>query len=245
VVKEGPGRVAVIIPARNEELSIGPVVAEVRRLHPDFEVVVIDDASTDSTCDVALRAGATVLGAPIGLGYGGAVHVGMKFAYARDFDLVVLMDADGQHDPAYIGTLLEGAQKYDMVIGSRFMGVEAYDIPLIRRIGMRVFSGIASSITGQRISDTSSGFQALKRDVFGLFALGSYPVDFPDADTIIWVARHGFKVGEVAVKMHARTVGTSMISGLGASMKYALKMPLSILVTLLRIPSSQREGEAP
>jgi glycosyltransferase involved in cell wall biosynthesis len=245
VVKEGPGRVAVVIPARNEELSIGPVVAEVRRLHPDFEVLVIDDASTDSTCDAALDAGATVLSAPIGLGYGGAVHAGMKFAYARDYDLVVLMDADGQHDPAYIGTLLEGARHYDMVIGSRFMGVEAYDIPVIRRLGMRVFSGIASGITGQRISDTSSGFQALRRNVFGLFAKGAYPVDFPDADTIIWVARHGFRVGEVAVKMHARTVGTSMISGLGASLKYALKMPLSILVTLLRIPSSHREGEAP
>jgi len=245
LTEEIQDRVAVIIPARNEELSIGPVVAGVKRLHEGFEVVVIDDSSTDSTSDVALKAGATVLTAPIGLGYGGAVHAGMKFAYGRGYDLVILMDADGQHDPAYIGTLLEGARRYDMVIGSRFMGVEAYDIPLIRRLGMRVFSAIASGITGQKISDTSSGFQALRRDVLGLFAMGSYPVDFPDADTIIWVARHGFKVGEVAVKMHARTAGTSMISGLGASLKYALKMPLSILVTLLRIPSSQREGEAP
>ena len=245
MVKGDLGKVAVIIPARNEELSIGPVVKEVKRLHPDLEVVVIDDVSTDSTCDVALDAGATVLSAPIGLGYGGAVHAGMKFAYGRDYDLVILMDADGQHDPAYIDTLLEGAARYDMVIGSRFLGVESYNIPVIRRIGMRLFSGIASSITGQRITDTSSGFQALKRDVFGLFALGSYPVDFPDADTIIWVARHGFRVGEVAVKMHARTMGDSMISGVGASLKYALKMPLSILVTLLRIPSSHREGEAP
>jgi len=245
VGERGPGRVAVIIPARNEELSIGPVVAEVRRLHPEFEIIVIDDASTDSTSDVALDSGATVLSAPIGLGYGGAVHAGLKFAHGRDFDLVILMDADGQHDPAYIGTLIEGARKYDMVIGSRFMGVESYDIPVVRRLGMWVFSGIASGITGQRITDTSSGFQALRRNVLGLFALGSYPVDFPDADTIIWVARHGFRVGEVAVKMHARTAGTSMISGLGASLKYVLKMPLSILVTLLRIPSPQREEEAP
>jgi glycosyltransferase involved in cell wall biosynthesis len=245
VCEQRPDKVAVIIPARNEALSIGPVVAEVKRLHPGFEVVVIDDASTDNTSDVALEAGATVLSAPIGLGYGGAVHAGLKFAHGRSFDLVVLMDADGQHDPAYIGKLLEASREYDMVIGSRFMGVESYEIPTIRRIGMRVFSGIASGITGKRITDTSSGFQALRKNVFSLFALGSYPVDFPDADTIIWVARHGFRVGEVAVKMHARTAGTSMISGLGASLKYALKMPLSILVTLLRIPSSQREGEAP
>ncbi len=243
--EQAPGRVAVIIPAKNEQASIRSVLAEVKRLHPGFAIVVVDDASTDSTSDMALEAGSTVLRAPIGLGYGGAVHAGMKFAYDRGFDLVVLMDADGQHDPAYIRTLIEGTERYDMVIGSRFLGVEAYDIPFIRRLGMLVFSGLASAITGRKITDTSSGFQALRRDVFGLFARGAYPVDFPDADTIIWVARHGFRVGEVPVKMHARTAGTSMISGLGASLKYALKMPLSILVTLLRIPSSHREGESP
>jgi glycosyltransferase involved in cell wall biosynthesis len=245
LVAEGGRRVAVVIPARNEVESIGPVVAEVVRLHPGFDVVVIDDASTDGTAEAARKAGARILRAPISLGYGGAVQTGLKYAYRHGYDLVIMMDADGQHDPAYIGVLLEGVDEYDMVIGSRFRGVEAYRIPFVRRLGMKVFSRIASGITGRRITDTSSGFQALRRGVFGLFALGSYPVDFPDADTIIWVARHGFKVGEVAVKMHQRTAGTSMISGLGASLKYALKMPLSILVTLLRIPSSHREGESP
>jgi len=172
------------------------------------------------------------------------VQTGFMYAHQHDYDLVILMDADGQHDPDYIKVLLEGAKQYDMVIGSRFRGQAAYKIPFARYLGMKVFSRIASSITGQKITDTSSGFQALRRDVFSLFALGSYPVDFPDADTIIWVARHGLKVGEVAVKMHPRRVGTSMISGLGASLRYALKMPLSILVTLLRIPSSHREGRA-
>jgi hypothetical protein len=109
---------------------------------------------------------------------------------------------------------------------------------------MRVFSRIASAITGQAISDTSSGFQAVRSNVVALFALGAYPVDFPDADTLIWVARHGFRVGEVGVKMHPRTTGKSMISGLGASLKYVFKMPLSILVTLLRIPYSEK-GEGP
>jgi glycosyltransferase involved in cell wall biosynthesis len=238
-------RVAVVIPARNEARSIESVVMEVVRRHPRFDVIVIDDASTDGTSEAARKAGARVLRAPIGLGYGGAVQTGFKYAHRRDYDLVVLMDADGQHDPDYIKVLVEGARQYDMVIGSRFRGLAAYRIPFVRRLGMKVFSRITSSITGQKITDTSSGFQALRRDVFSLFALGSYPVDFPDADTIIWVARHGFKVTEVAVKMHPRRAGTSMISGLGASLRYALKMPLSILVTLLRIPSSHREGESP
>jgi glycosyltransferase involved in cell wall biosynthesis len=237
-------KVAVIIPARNEVHSIGPIIARVLRLHPDFDVVVIDDASTDATGEAARRAGARVLRAPIGLGYGGAVQTGFKYAYKRGYDLVILMDADGQHDPDYISTLFEASHTHDLVVGSRFRGVPSYRIPVVRRIGMKVFSAIASAITGQSITDTSSGFQALRRDVFTLFALGSYPVDFPDADTIIWVARHGFSVGEVAVKMHERVAGTSMISGLGSSLRYALKMPLSIIVTILRIPSSHKREDS-
>jgi glycosyltransferase involved in cell wall biosynthesis len=233
-------RVLVVIPARNEVGSIGSIISEVLRLHPGFEVLVIDDASTDRTGDVARRSGANVLRAPIRLGYGGAVQTGLKYAHKHNYDLAVLMDADGQHDPEYIGHLVEAARDFDMVIGSRFRGQTTYKIPLVRLAGMKVFSMIASAITGTKITDTSSGFQALRRNVFSLFALGSYPVDFPDADTIIWVARHGYRVGEIAVKMHPRTAGRSMISGLSSSLKYAFKMPLAIIVTILRIPSSQK-----
>lgn len=237
-------KVAVVIPARNEVHSIGSIVTKVASLHPGFDIVVIDDASTDGTGDAAKRSGAIVLRAPIRLGYGGAVQAGFKYAYSHTYDIVVLMDADGQHDPDYIGRLLEAAQEYDLVVGSRFMGEASYRIPMIRLVGMKIFSKVASLITRQSITDTSSGFQALRRNVFSLFALGSYPVDFPDADTIIHVARHGYRVGEVAVRMHPRATGKSMISGLGSSLTYALKMPLSIFVTLLRIPSSQKWGDA-
>jgi glycosyltransferase involved in cell wall biosynthesis len=228
------------MPARNEEASIVPLIKAVRRLYPDFDVVVIDDASTDDTATAARMAGARVLRAPISLGYGGAVQTGLKYAHRHKYDLVVLMDADGQHDPEYIENLIEASRDHDLVIGSRFKGVASYRIPFVRRLGMRVFSVIASAITGQRISDTSSGFQAVRSNVVALFALGAYPVDFPDADTVIWVARHGFRVGEVGVKMHPRTTGKSMISGLGTSLKYVFKMPLSILVTILRIPYPDR-----
>ena len=237
-------KTAVIIPARNEVHSIGSIVSKVASLHPGFDVIVIDDASTDRTGDVAKRSGAVVLKAPIRLGYGGAVQAGFKYAYNHSYDIVVLMDADGQHEPEHIGRLLEAARKYDLVIGSRFRGEASYSIPRIRLAGMRIFSRIASLIIGQRITDTSSGFQALRRNVFSLFALGSYPVDFPDADTIIHVARHGYRVGEVAVRMHPRVTGRSMISGIGSSLTYALKMPLSIFVTVLRIPSSKKWGDA-
>lgn len=239
-----PPRVVIVIPARNEEASIGPVLEKTSALYPGYDIVVIDDASDDATGRIARAAGARVLRAPINLGYGGAVHAGFKYAYAGDYDIVVLLDADGQHDPRYVADIVEATRDYDFVVGSRFRGEAHYDIPPIRMAGMRVFSAIASAITGQRITDTSSGFQALRRKVFAMFATTHYPVDFPDADTIIWIARHGFKVGEVPVEMHQRTAGTSMISGLASSLKYALKMPLAILVTLLRIPAPHREEDA-
>jgi glycosyltransferase involved in cell wall biosynthesis len=244
VPTEAPGRVLVVMPARNEAESIGRVIEEVRAAYPDLDVLVVDDASSDGTSEIARRTGARVLRAPINLGYGGAVQTGLKYAYGHSYDLVILMDADGQHDPACIGKLIEASKNHDLVIGSRFKGEASYKIPFVRRVGMKIFSSIASALTGQKIEDTSSGFQALRSNVVKLFALGAYPVDFPDADTIIWVARHGYRVGEVGVTMHARLAGESMISGIGASLRYALKMPLSILVTILRIPYAGRgEGQ--
>ena len=239
-----PQKIAIVIPARNEEACIGPVLETTAGLYPSYDIVVVDDASSDRTGEIARAAGATVLRAPVNLGYGGAVQAGFKYAHARGYDLVVLLDADGQHDPRYVADLVEAAREYDFVVGSRFRGEVHYAIPPVRRTGMRVFSAIASAITGQRITDTSSGFQALRKNVFGMFATTHYPVDFPDADTIIWIARHGFRVGEIPVEMHQRVAGTSMISGLASSLKYALKMPLAILVTLLRIPASRKEEEA-
>jgi glycosyltransferase involved in cell wall biosynthesis len=238
--ERGDRRIAVVIPARNESESIGAVVSGVVALHPAFDVIVIDDASADDTARVAGAAGARVLRAPIRLGYGGAVQTGFKYAQAARYDLVVLMDADGQHDPECIGRLVEASDRYDLVVGSRFLGHTTYRIPPLRLAGMKVFSLVASAITGRKLTDTSSGFQAITRRVFSLFAFGSYPVDFPDADTLIWVARHGFTIGEVPVVMHGRLRGKSMISGLASSLTYALKMPLAIIATILRIPTSDR-----
>ena len=238
------GKVLVVIPARNEAASIGPVVSRVASLHPEFDILVIDDASSDMTGEIARQAAARVLRAPINLGYGGAVQTGFKYACSHGYDLVVLMDADGQHDPGCIKDLVAAASGYDLVVGSRFRGKASYQISPVRLLGMKIFSAVASAITGQRLTDTSSGFQAMSRPVFSLLGLGSYPVDFPDADTLIWVSRHGFKVGEVGVVMHRRLAGKSMISGVSSSLKYVFKMPLAILVTILRIPSAVKGEDA-
>ncbi len=242
-MEDGSKRVVVVIPAHNESASIGNVITGIRGRHPDLDIVVVDDASDDDSGEIASRLGATVLRLPIRLGYGGAVQTGLKYAYRKAYDLVILMDADGQHDPESIKHLLEASKDYDLVIGSRFLGKACYRIPLVRKIGMKLFSSLTSLVVGRKITDTSSGFQAISRDVCRLFALGHYPVDFPDADMIIWVSRNGYRVGEVGVTMHRRKSGKSMISGISSSFKYAFKMPLAILVTILRVPGMPK-GES-
>ena len=228
-------RVLVVMPAHNEEESLGPTLVRVREALPHADVVVVNDYSTDRTSEVAWAHGAHVVELPCNLGYGGAVQTGFKFAIAGNYDIVLQIDADGQHDPAsakdLLGPVLRG--ETDVAIGSRFLGQAKYRIPGMRRLGMGVFGSIVSFVTRQRFSDPTSGYQALDRKVVEFFARDNYPSDFPDADTIILLALAGFRVREVPVTMEARTAGTSMHSNLKA-FYYVAKMLLSILMVLLR-----------
>jgi glycosyltransferase involved in cell wall biosynthesis len=164
------------------------------------------------------------------------VQTGFKYAVAHDYDAVIQMDADGQHDPASAASLLEPvlAGDADVVIGSRFLGRAEYKIPGLRRLGMNVFGSIVTFVTRRRFSDPTSGFQALGRPVLRFFARDNYPSDFPDADTIILLVLAGFRVREVPVVMRARIAGSSMHSNLRA-FYYVSKMMLSILMVLLRL----------
>jgi glycosyltransferase involved in cell wall biosynthesis len=228
-------RVLVVMPAHNEQDSLGATLARVRAALPAADVVVIDDFSTDRTGEVALAHGAHVVELPCNLGYGGAVQTGFKFAVARGYDVVLQIDADGQHDPGCARALLEPVLRgeVDVAMGSRFLGQARYEIPWVRRLGMRLFAAIVSLVTRQRFTDPTSGYQALGRRVVELFARDHYPTDFPDADTIILLALSGFRVREVPVTMEARIAGTSMHSSSQAPY-YVAKMLLSILMVLLR-----------
>jgi hypothetical protein len=228
-------RVLVVIPAHNEEESLGPTLTRLRAALPEADVVVVDDDSADRTSDVAREHGAHVVQLPCNLGYGGAVQTGFKFAIAGNYDVVLQIDADGQHDPdsarLLLAPVLQG--EADVTIGSRFLGEAKYRIPGMRRFGMRVFAGIVSYVTRQKFSDPTSGYQALGRRVVEFFARDNYPSDFPDADTIILLALAGFRVREVPVTMEARTAGTSMHSN-SRAFYYMAKMLLAILMVQLR-----------
>lgn len=226
-------RTLIIMPARNEAGAIGRVISRLRAIVPDADILVINDASTDETAQIACAAGATVLNLPINLGYGGAVQTGFKYAARKSYDAVVLMDADGQHDPESVPTLLTALKDADFVLGSRFLGECRYHISMPRRIGMWLFGTVVRWVTKLPITDPTSGFQALRREVVAFLADDHYPVDFPDADVLILLHRAGFRIKEVPVIMHERAYGESMHSHLKA-VYYVFKMSLSVLATLLR-----------
>lgn len=225
----------VIIPAYCEEANIARVVANIRAVSPVPDILVVDDGSSDRTRMVALECGVHVVSHPINMGYGTALQTGFKFAIQHGYDFVVQIDGDGQHDPAYIPKLLVPirAQSADIVLGSRFLDVESYQVPLARRVGQVLFGAIASGVLKQRISDPTTGYQALNSRVLRLFASDIYPVDYPDADVIIMVHRAGLRIDEIGVKMFPNAENKSMHSG-WKPFYYVFKMLLSILVTLLR-----------
>ena len=229
------GRVIAVVPAYNEEDSLGMTIGAIRDALPGVRVVVVSDCSTDKTSEVAALAGAEVVDLPCNLGYGGAVQAGFKYALAQGYDFIIQMDADGQHDPGSAAALLAPVVRgeADVAIGSRFTGRANYAIPLPRRLGMSLFGAIVTFVTRRRFSDPTSGFQAMNARVLRFFARDNYPSDFPDADTIILLVLAGFRVHEVPVVMQARIAGTSMHSNLKA-FYYVSKMMLSILMVLLR-----------
>jgi len=224
----------VIIPAYNEAGRIATTIAGIRKFG-NADIIVVDDGSDDSTASEARAAGARVIELPFNLGYGAALQTGFKYALNRGYEFAVQMDADGQHDPLSIEALTSPVLKdeVDVVIGSRFLDKGNYKAPFVRRMGMYFFGIITSVLTGRRITDPTSGFQALNKKVMEFYASDAYPADYPDADVIIMLHRQGFRFKEVPVIMH-NAAKRSMHGGILKPMYYIFKMMLSIFVTLLR-----------
>jgi len=237
-------KVLVIIPAYNEEESVGKVVEKVHTLLPQVEVLVINDGSTDLTSEKARGYGATVLDLPFNLGIGGAMQTGYKFAYEKDYDVAIQVDADGQHDPGEIPKLLLALteKQVDMVIGSRFLGNSEFKSSMGRRLGISVFSKVISTIAGQRITDPTSGFRAASRKAIQLFA-SDYPQDYPEPEAVVLLHQCRLRMGEVQVGMSERSSGLSSITKI-KSVYYMVKVLLAIFVDCFKKPPFLRqEGE--
>jgi len=225
---------AIIIPAYNEAGRVASTIAGIRKF-TDADVIVVSDGSTDNTVNEASEAGATIVELPFNLGYGAALQTGFKYALEMGYRFAVQMDADGQHDPSAIQSLIEPVlrDEVDVTIGSRFLRRGDYKAPFLRKVGMSFFAFIASIFTGKGVTDPTSGFQALNSKVMKFYASDAYPVDYPDADVIIMLHRRGIKFSEIPVAMKRSVGKVSMHSGL-KPFYYTFKMLLSILVTLLR-----------
>ncbi|HEY6194647.1 MAG TPA: glycosyltransferase family 2 protein [Candidatus Eisenbacteria bacterium] len=229
-------RVLVIVPAHNEEQSLPATLAEVRSRAPGVDLLVVDDGSRDETARAAGAAGVPVLRHAVNLGVGGALQTGFRWAYEHGYDVAVQLDADGQHDPAFLPALLapvlEG--RCDVAIGSRFVAASGYRAPWNRRLGMLLFSGVVRLALGRAIADTTSGFRAYNREVMRV-CQHDFPKDFPDAPLLIALARRGFRIDEVPVTMRDRKAGESFYT-LGKQLYYPYKNLLASLMALIRRP---------
>jgi glycosyltransferase involved in cell wall biosynthesis len=227
-----------IIPAYNEQGAIRATVEDVRDHAPDFDVLVIDDGSTDETAAIARAAGAQVLALPFNLGIGGAVQAGYKYALERGYDIAVQVDGDGQHDARHIHDLLAYLRtnpECGMVTGSRFLATDedlGYRSSLQRRTGIRIFGWVLSRLVGRRVTDPTSGFRMVRGRGIELFAR-DYPHDYPEVEAVLLLHFHQLTGAEVPVRMRPRTTGVSSINA-SRSVYYMVKVLLAIFVGMLR-----------
>lgn len=234
-----------IVPAYNEAGAIAGTISDIRK-HTDFDVVVVDDGSTDDTAAIARAEGVPVLRHPFNLGIGGAVQSGYQYALVNGYDVALQVDGDGQHDARHINELLAHLQNtpgLNMVTGSRFIeNVDGgYRSSASRRLGIRVFSSLLSKITGRRITDPTSGFRMVDRRGIELFAR-DYPHDYPEVEAVLLLHFHKLEGAELPVRMRARYSGVSSINA-HRSVYYMIKVTLAILVGLLRARPTIEKGD--
>jgi len=223
-------KILVIIPAYNEEGSVGKVVVEVKKHLPQADALVVNDGSSDLTSEKANEAGAVVLDLPFNLGIGGAMQASYKYALEKDYGIAIQVDGDGQHDPKEIPKLLQTLEdkSVDMVIGSRFIGDSEFKSSMMRRVGISIFSKVISLIVGQKITDPTSGFRAANRKAIQLFAV-DYPQDYPEPEVLVLLHKCGLKMAEVPIVMNERYAGKSSITTI-RSIYYMVKVLLAIFV---------------
>lgn len=240
-------RTLVIIPALNEAAALPSVLHDLAFHVPDFDVLVIDDGSTDETATVARAGGARVVSLPFNMGVGTALRTGFRFAARHGYDRVVQTDADGQHDPSQIlsltGALDRGA---DLVIGSRFMADDGhYRLSGARRLAMAVLSFLTVLLLGRRVTDTTSGFRAFSRELVAEFG-ATYPREFlsDTVEALLMASYRGFSVCEVPVRMRARAGGIASHRSFKLYYHYLRLLVVMVLTASLEARRTRRRSIA-
>jgi glycosyltransferase involved in cell wall biosynthesis len=229
-------RVLIIIPAFNEEATIVDVLKGLKQVCSEYDILVINDASTDNTSLLAHSfEHVSVVDLPVNLGIGGAVQTGLRYANRRNYDCAVQFDGDGQHRAEDVSLLVNMvlSGECDVAIGSRFIGdskIKKKD--LIRRFGIRIFEIFSLLLIRKRIRDHTSGFRAFDSEALS-FIMKEYPVDYPEPEIVVLLARNKFNIKEVFTQMYARQGGISSIP-LYKGPYYMLKVLISMIMACIR-----------
>jgi glycosyltransferase involved in cell wall biosynthesis len=228
-------RCLIIIPAFNESKSVGKLVRRLRRLEKTWDILVIDDGSTDDTVR-QVPSDVSVVSLPFNLGIGGAMQTGYRYASLHGYDIAIQVDGDGQHRPSEVRHLVEELQRTgaDMVVGSRFLRPTKFRQSASRMTGIRVLSAWIRVLCGLKITDCTSGFRAANSKVIRAFAHW-YPEDYPEPEVVLLLHRSGFKVVETVARMRRRMYGKTSISLL-KGFWYVFKVGICLVLDMIRQP---------
>lgn len=224
----------VIVPAWNEQENVGNTVAEILRADPRYDIVVIDDGSTDRTADVARRAGARVLSLPFNLGVGGAMKTGFTYAKRRGYAKAIQVDADGQHNPENIAAVLAGLDHADISIGARFADVGDYSATGPRRWAMLFLAAVVSRVAKAKLTDVTSGFRAANRRAIEQY-VRYYPAEYlgDTIDSLVAASHAGLTVVQVPVAMRPRAHGRPSQGPIGSTV-YLFRSLFALGLSLTR-----------
>ena len=228
-------KILVFILAYNEEESIVGIIERVRCVLPDVMIAVVNDGSRDDTAQRAKQTGVAVINLPYNLGIGGAMQTGLKLGIMGGYDIIVRMDGDGQHPPEEIPKLLSHMvnKDVDIVVGTRFLSnTTSAQVSFPRRMGIFIFSILATWFSGRKITDATCSFQALNRRA-AIFLDKNMEQDHPEVDGWILLGRAGYRVKEISVNIPARQKGTSSINMIRA-FYFLIKVSLTALAARSR-----------
>ena len=235
-------RTLVAIPAFNEAATIAEVVERVRRSLKGFDLLVVNDGSQDRTEEILHEMGVTTASHLCNLGYGRAIQTAVKFAHRFNYESLITLDADGQHQPEQVLALFQEfvSSGADCLVGSRFVKARDYgQAPFDRRLGMVLFSWLTFVFAGKRIYDTTSGLKAIRGSAFEALSRWHF-VDF-HAEAIVYLSRLGFRVAEFPITVEERRAGVSMYSPLKA-LVYPAKTALMVLLAVVHAGYSGRRA---
>lgn len=231
----------IIVPAWNEEEAIGVTLREIRQKVPQYDVLVVNDGSTDTTAQVAREAGALVLDLPYNMGVGGAMRAGFRYARINGYDQVIQVDADGQHDPKDIDAVFNGLDGADISIGARFADKGDYTVHGPRRWAMIVLAWTVSRLAGVRLTDVTSGFRAANKAAIGQYCR-YYPAEYlgDTIDSLVMAVRSGYSVTQVPVEMRPRRAGVPSHNPWEAAV-YLCRSVFALLISMTKRPTKRQD----